>query len=285
MPVFIWGGQPARDLRIGSWPLRALLCVAALGALLATPCAFAGLKQVPDRAVNLSGSWQLDVAKSDDAEAVRAKLRAAMAKLRDNSGGYARRSAGGGFPGHRGGGGGYPGQGGAQPPDGATGDQQAADAAERPTREDNEADAEHNNEQNARAHSVFADALRNPAQLQIEQRAAEFRITAGEDDTSCEPGETVAVVDRIGTAQRSCGWQGQTFVVQLVRQNSGGKLEERFDLSADGHTLTYTTILNAKQIPEQKLRRVYAVAPAGVVNDSKAAHGAADSAHSPPTTE
>jgi hypothetical protein len=275
---------PPHSLRRRMPALRAMLGVLALTAFGVAPCALAGLKSAPDRAVNLGGSWQLDVAKSDDAEAVRAKLREAMAKRRDSAGVFGRRASAGGFQGRRGRGG-SPGQGGTPGADGTSADAQTTSDTDGPTREDNAADAERSSAQSANARGVFAQALRNPAQLQIVQRANEFRIIAGEDDTSCEPGESVAVVDRIGAAQRNCGWQGRTFVVQLVRQNSGGKLEERYDLSADGHTLTYTTILNATRIPELRLRRVYQIAAAGAVDGTQAARGAADSAHSPPTTQ
>lgn len=197
------------------------LCGAATGR--AAPLA----EQAP-KGLSLSGSWRIDAARSDDPQVAVSRLRQSL---------DARKPPRERFSGaqHR------PGDG----PEDDSGERLFYELA---------VDAQR--EQRTRQLEQFAEILRNPPRIDVQQGPDSINFVADYDRLECVPGETVAVTDSSGTGKRNCGWIGSALVVQLKGQR-GSLLERRYELGAGGTELIYTTSLNAEKLPAVKLRRVY----------------------------
>lgn len=213
------------------------LASALIVALIATP-AIARLQSQTPKGIDLRGHWQLDPARSDDAKAVREAVRKALERER------------------------MPLRGPRQPPPirrpdgglesegaGAVGGEHDDDAEDRSRRVSRW----------LRENEGFLASFDNPAELELDQRVdGTLRLHAGEDDTSCAPGERVAVTTLRGTTERSCGWEGRAFVVRLKPKERGAqRREDRYELDPTARRLVWTTSWTKGDLPDLRLRREY----------------------------
>jgi hypothetical protein len=211
--------------------------------------ALASLKEKPPKGVALNGLWRLDPYRSDDPDAVLAQARGQMGKggesggHRSGRGGYGR---GGGFPG--GGGGGFPGGGrggwghggGHHRTSDSSGDSQSSSSTSSPSPRG----------------QLLKDLAANPATLDFSPGEHTVKISAEQSDVECAAGVKVAVMDSAGAAERTCGWDGRAWVIETDR----GKMlkrTDRYELSKDGKTLTYTTTASGDRFPKLKITRTY----------------------------
>jgi hypothetical protein len=223
----------ARRLAI---PLFAL-ALAQGGAL---PPAFGSLRDTAPVGLAPGGSWRLDPARSDDAEAVIDKARDALIEDRSRGlEGTGRRVAGAG--GYSGGGMTRGAMGGAGL--GGVGDF-GHDAEVAGPRVDRRGDA------------LLGALGRNPQTLMIRAGEHELEVSADEDEQSCEAGGRITLSDRLGDGERECGWQGRVWVVETTRPQLGTRTD-RYEFSRDGRLLIYTTLLRGEGLPRLKLTRVY----------------------------
>jgi hypothetical protein len=206
----------------------------------AFPVAFGALRDRPPAGLVPEGVWRLDPTRSDDAEAVVDKARDALTddRARGLDGG-GRRGAGAG--GYSGGGMTRGGIGGAGLGGGGDFGHDAEVAQARLDRRDD---------------ALLGALGRNPQTLMIRAAERELAVSADEDEQSCEAGVRSALSDRLGDAERECGWQGSVWVVETTRPTLGTRTD-RYDFSRDGRLLTYTTLLRGEGLPRLKLRRVY----------------------------
>lgn len=181
------------------------------------------------KGVNLSGSWRLDVQRSDDAQAALANLRKVLDAQKPLRGGSAR---------------------GPRRADGNAAEEDRGDRLFR----DLAMDAQR--EQRTRQMERYTELLRNPPRIDIEQGEDSINIVAGYDRLECVPGEVVSVTDSAGTGRRNCGWNGQALLI-VQKGQRGSVQERRYEFGAGGAELIYTTTLNAEKLPEIKLRRIY----------------------------
>ena len=237
-------------------PLPFAFAVACLGC----GVALAGFQDSAPQGLSLAGSWRLDAANSDDPNAVLQKARASIEKRRgshtdgDSDGGIGRgggmgsggRSGrGGGMGGGHGRRGGGDGQGSGDGQRGANGegtDPQDAAATGR--------------EANRSADGALADLATLAPALAIAQSEDKLKIASGESSLECEAGPKYTIGDSAGDGERQCGWKGRAWIVE-TRRLRGGKRVDSYELSRDGKTLTYTTVMTGGQLPKIKIKRVY----------------------------
>jgi hypothetical protein len=227
--------------------------------LLAAGVAAAGLRDAPAPGVVLTGSWQLDPAKSDDAQAVIDKARDALIDDRANTGGL---RGGGHFAGAEGafpaGGGGMTrgGMGGGGLGGGGSWGHNATPVAD-DALGGADSDAAAGGESRDRTGNAFLTELeRNPQLLAFAATDREVKVVADGSEVGCEPGGSITVSDRLGEGERQCGWQGRAWVIETSRPRSGSRTD-RYELSRDGRSLTYTTLVVGGPLPRIKLTRVY----------------------------
>jgi hypothetical protein len=228
--------------------------------LLGAGIAAAGLRDAPAPGVALTGSWQLDPAKSDDAQAVIDKARDALIDSRANSGGL---RGGGHFAGAEeafpAGGGGMTrgGMGGGGLGGGGSWGHNATPAADDPLGGGADSDAAAGGESRDRTGNAFLTELeRNPQLLAFAAADREVKVVADESEIGCEPGGTITLSDRLGDGERQCGWQGRAWVIETTRPRSGSRID-RYEFSRNGRSVTYTTLVTGGQMPRIKLTRVY----------------------------
>jgi len=132
-------------------------------------------------------------------------------------------------------------------------------ARNRPGKDDEEAaEAEAKRAKVRELQETYEAALHNPPSLATTRAAAIMIVRTDLESLSCEAGTTKSVTLPGGTAERSCGWSGRTWVLRYTPRPDGPVREERFDYSAAGGELTYTTsIASAEPFSTLKLRRVY----------------------------
>ena len=243
--------------------------ISACGVALFSTVAMAGLKEKPPKGVDLTGTWQIDPYRSDDAKAV---LDQARSEMHDESsggggrGGGMRRGGGGGFPGggypgggsggggFPGGGGGFPGGGGGMGRHGGMGGHGgyggsrsgggASGSGESPRQ-------------------MLDELAANPDKLAFATTEHTLKVTAGEANTECAAGVKVAISDASGDGERNCGWDGRAWVIETARGKNFTRTD-RYELSKDGKTLTYVTTATGSHMPRIKISRTYTVATSGV---------------------
>jgi len=208
----------------------------------------------PAHTVDLSGSWTLDRALSDDPKGVLEKLRPKPVKrgdtppddgLGDDSG----PPAGGGQQGGGQRGGGRSRRGGSQ------GQPQMA----------------YRNNNDAYTHSTVirmlqADLARAQS-LTIRQAPDQFTLDYGSAVRTFTPGAVSVVSAAWGVADQSSGWKGREFVIQ-VKPQMGVATVESFSLADDGKHLVEELHMGGGDFPAVKLKRVYARADHPVPRDA-----------------
>lgn len=236
MAAASWQGAKAAALKsLSPGTARAVLGVALLGSALSGNV-FAALADNPPRDVNLGGNWTLDAAQSDNPKTALDILRVSLEAQR------LPRRLGARTPSHQ------------RDEDELTGEDHGAKLLR-------EIEIESRSAQRAKQMEQFADILRNPPSLQIEQQPQLINLVADYDHLECQPGERVSVMDTTGAGLRICGWLGPALVVLLKRKRGGSSVERRYELDAARQTLIYTTTLTPQTLEEKlpvvKLRRVY----------------------------
>jgi len=224
--------------------------VSARGIILATlasvaliGCASVGrMEQNPSHPVDLSGSWTLNRAASDDPKPILDKLRPKALKPHWGTPSDEGGSEDAGPPedgGQRGGGrqGGQSRRGGSQGPV-----------------------MVYRNNNDAYTHStlmkvLLADIARAES-LTIQQAADRFSLDYGSAVRSFTPGSVSVVSAAWGVADQSSGWKGRQFVIQ-VKPQTGVASVEIFSLADDGKHLIQELHLGGGEFPAVKLKRVY----------------------------
>jgi hypothetical protein len=193
----------------------------------------------PSKTIDLSGSWTLDHALSDDPKPVLDKLRPKPVKPRwdtPEDGDETGPPEQGGQQGGGGNGGGRSRRGGQGPP------------------------IVYRNNNDAYTHSMVMKALMadlaRAESLTIQQTPERFSLDYGSAVRTFTPGGVSVVSAAWGVADQSAGWKGKTFVIQIKPQ-SGVASVESYELSDDGKHLVQELRLGGGEFPSIKLKRVY----------------------------
>jgi hypothetical protein len=221
-----------------AWAIAIATCATLLAV---APYSAGRLKKEPSHVVALSGSWQLDPYRSDDAKAVLEQVKKDMENARQEQrkrdSGHSRARHGGGFPGgdrHRG------------RPDGA----ENRDDSSKKERSRNVDPDPHRVEQ------LLNDVVATPAQLTFKTVDKGLTISAGEGSLECVAGSSDSISDALGKAERECGWDGAAWVVETVRGKEI-KRTDRYELSADGKELKFSTVASGEKLPKVEISRTY----------------------------
>jgi hypothetical protein len=193
----------------------------------------------PSHPVDLSGSWTIDHAASDDPQPLLDKLRPKPQKDRygipvDDMGldngppdsGPQGGSQGGGGRGRRG-------------------------AQQAPT---------YRNNNEAFLHTSVIKALRadlaRAESVTVQQRPDRFALDYGVTIRSFTPGAVSVVGADWGVADQSSGWKGKDFIIE-VKPQAGVADSEKYTLSDDGKRLVEQLKLGGGEFPAVQLKRVY----------------------------
>jgi hypothetical protein len=225
------------------------ITLAALALLALAGCGSVGrFDPNPSHTVDLSGSWTLDRAASEDPKPVIEKLRPKPVKHRwdmppddDGTGDDTGPPEGGG---QQGGGGGQRGGGGRSRRGGSQDQPQMA----------------YRNNNDAYTHStvmriLMADLARAD-NLTIRQAPEQFTLDYGSAVRSFTPGAVSVVSAAWGVADQSSGWKGREYVIN-VKPQTGVASSESFSLAPDGNHLVEELHLGGGEFPTVKLKRVY----------------------------
>jgi hypothetical protein len=219
------------------------ISLATLAAVALAGCASVGrFDPSPAHTVDLSGSWILDHAASDDPKAVIEKLRPKPVKHSwdmppdDGTGDDTGPPEGGGQQG-----GGQ--RGGRSRRGGSQGQPQVT----------------YRNNNDAYTHSTVlkmlqADLARES--LTIRQAPDRFTLDYGSVVRNFTPGAVSVVSAAWGVADQSSGWKGKEFVIQ-VKPQMGVATVESFSLADDGNHLVEQLHMGGGDFPAVKLKRVY----------------------------
>jgi hypothetical protein len=185
--------------------------------------------------VDLSGTWKLDRALSDDPEKIYAKI------LQQRAARYAELV---GEPSH------------AQGPGGA------ADTTAAPV------SADPNNPRSPEMQAAVASSHLNPYDmgvfgtiprgdvLTIRQSASEMSISDGTNSRGFTPGAKSVVSVPEGVADQHSGWKSRAYVID-VKAQAGPETIERYHLSDDGKQLVADIESHGGNMPTMKIKRVY----------------------------
>lgn len=223
------------------------ISLATLAAVVLAGCAgVSRLDPSPAKTVDLSGSWVLDHAASDDPQTLIEKLRPKPLKHRwdmppdDGSGDDMGPPEGG----QQGGGGGQ--QGGRSRRGGSQGQGQPQMA--------------YQNNNDAYTHSTVLKMLQadlaRAESLTIRQDSDRFTLDYGGAVRNFTPGAVSVVSAAWGVADQSSGWKGREFVIH-VKPQAGVASVESFSLADDGKHLVEELHLGGGEFPAVKLKRVY----------------------------
>jgi hypothetical protein len=200
------------------------------------------LEANPAKPVDLSGSWVLDRAASDDPKPILEKLRPKPQTRRwdaspDDGTDDETGPPGGGQQGGGQRGGGRSRRGGQQQPQ-----------------------VTYRNNNDAYTHmtvikTLMADLARAPS-LTIHQSPERFSLDYGSSVRTFTPGAVSVVSAAWGVADQSSGWKGREFVIQ-VKPQTGVASVERYTLSDDGKRLIEELRLGGGDFPSVQLKRVY----------------------------
>jgi hypothetical protein len=215
---------------------RQRLLACALVCALLSACGGAGrLSAEAPGGVDLSGTWKLDRALSDDPEKLYEKIRLQRA-IRN----------------------------GEQPPPtrqrGDSRSRQADGAADRTEDPNNPQSAEfqaaaNRSHLNAYDIGVFGTIPRGDL-VTIRQHPDEMYIFDGLTDRSFTPGAQSVVSVPEGVADQHSGWKSKEYVID-VKAQAGPETIERYHLSADGKQLLAEIHSNGGNMPSMKIKRVY----------------------------
>jgi hypothetical protein len=120
-------------------------------------------------------------------------------------------------------------------------------------------DAEDESRQRGEPDASTQRMLATKESLEIMRQDGALTLKDDDDDTTCKPGELAQVSMPNGTvADRRCGWDHKTFVVEL-KPSQGFSRIEPYALSPDGRQLILTTELKGGRGPLSgiKIKRVY----------------------------
>jgi len=259
-------------------PCCTLAVAFAVALTLTSANAVAGLKEKPPKGLQLTGLWQLDPYRSDDAMAVLNQARAEMEKKResDDSSGRGRGrgmpgggggfpggggrypggggNSGGGFPGGGGGGwGGGSGGGGGQGGQGSQGGHHRGGGSSSGSGPSGGSSA---GPSGGGAHAMLTELATNPDGLEFTHTEHTLKVAAAESSTECAAGVKIAISDSVGDGERHCGWDGRAWVIETER-GKDFKRTDRYELAKDGKTLTYVTTATGKRMPKITITRTY----------------------------
>ena len=198
-------------------------CVALCGVLSLAGTAVAGLKDDPEKGVDLTGTWQLDPSRSDDAAAIVSKARGESSdngRHHDAESGSRGTSANG------------------QPSTAETGTVVRA-----PRRR------------------VLDDLTTNPQRLVFQSKDRNVRVYADKYSFECTAGVKEFISGAAGEGHRHCGWDGRAWVIETTG-DYGFKREDRYELSKDGKTVNFLTTVSSSYASKFKISRTYTMAPA-----------------------
>jgi hypothetical protein len=222
------------------------LAVVAWMAVAVTGCGSVGrFDPNPAHAVDLSGSWTLDRAASDDPKPLFEKLRPKPVKHRwdmppdegldDDSG---------------------PPEGGGQQ---GGGGQRGGGRSRRGGSQD-QPQAVYRTNNDAYTHSTVTRMLQadlaRAESLTIRQEPERFTLDYGSAVRNFTPGAVSVVSASWGVADQSSGWKGRQFVIH-VKPQTGVASVESFSLTDDGKHLVEELRLGGGDFPAVKLKRVY----------------------------
>jgi hypothetical protein len=204
------------------------------------------LESNPSKSVDLSGSWVLDRAASDDPKPILEKLRPKPPGRRDMPPDDGTGDESGPPDGRQGGGQQGGGRGGGRSRRGGGGQEQPQMA--------------YRNNNDAYTHTtvikiLMADLAR-AENLTIRQAADRFSLDYGSSVRTFTPGAVSVVSAAWGVADQSSGWKGKEFVIQ-VKPQMGVASIEKFTLADDGKRLIEELHLGGGDFPAVKLKRVY----------------------------
>ena len=205
------------------------------------------LEANPSKPIDLSGSWVLDRAASEDPKPVLDKLRpkpqsrGAEMPPDDGSGDETGPPAGG-------------------QPGGGQGGPRGGGRSRRGGQQQQQPQMTYRNNNDAYTHTtvikvLMADLARAQS-LTIQQSPERFSLDYGSSVRTFTPGAVSVVSAAWGVADQSSGWKGKEFVIQ-VRPQTGVASLETFSLSDDGKHLTEELRLGGGEFPSVKLKRVY----------------------------
>jgi len=205
------------------------------------------LDQAPAHTVDLSGSWTLNRAASDDPKPIIEKLRPKPLKHRwemppdEDTDGLGPPDDGGQQGGGQQGGG----------PRGRGRSRQAeSQGPQLAYRSNNEAYV------NSTVMKVLTADLARAEAVTIQQAPERFTLDYGSAVRSFTPGTVSVVSAAWGVADQSSGWKGREFVIQ-VKPQTGVASVEAFALTDDGKHLVEQLRLGGGGFPIVKLKRVY----------------------------
>jgi hypothetical protein len=200
-------------------------------------CGLSRLDTVPSKEVDLSGSWVLDRAASDDPKPILAKLRPTRRapppedSMDDDTGPPAGAQQGGGQRGGR----------------SRRGEQSQPMMVYR-------------NGNDAFTHGAVIKALMadlaRAESLTIEQSPERFSLDYGSSVRTFTPGSVSVVSASWGVADQSSGWKGKQFVIHIKPQAGVASLE-KYSLADDGKHLIEELELGGGDFPSVQLKRVY----------------------------
>lgn len=225
------------------------ISLATVAAMSLAACGSVGrLDPVPEHVIDLSGSWTLNRAASDDPKPIMEKLRPKPIPRRwgaspdDEMGDESGPPVGGQQGGQQGGqgggrGGGRSGRGGSQQPQ-----------------------LVYRNNNDAYTHATVIRTLQadlaRAENLTIRQSPEHFSLDYGSAVRTFTPGAISVVSAAWGVADQSSGWKGKEFVIQ-VKPQMGVASFESFALAPDGKQLVEQLRLGGGDFPAVKLKRVY----------------------------
>jgi len=232
------------------------ITLAALALVALTGCGSVGrFDPNPSHTVDLSGSWTLDRAASDDPKPVIEKLRPMPVKHRwdmppdDGSGDDIGPPDGGGQQG-----GGQRGGGRSRRGGGSQGQPQVV----------------YRNNNDAYTHSTVLKMLQadlaRAQSLTIRQAPDQFTLDYGSAVRRFTPGAVSVVSAAWGVADQSSGWKGREYIIH-VKPQAGVACIESFSLADDGKHLVEELRLGGGEFPGLKLKRVYSRADHPVPRD------------------
>jgi hypothetical protein len=224
------------------------ITVSAVASVALVGCASVGrFEPNPSHTVDLSGSWTLDHAASDDPQPILEKLRP---KLRRDSYGGMSPDDGTGDNGQMG------------PPD--SGPQRGGQGGQGGRRRGGGSDSQqmqaYRNNNDAYTHSTVIKALRadlaRAESVTIRQTPDHFSLDYGVMVRSFTPGAKSVVGADWGVADQSSGWKGKDYVIE-VKPQTGVADVEKYSLSDDGKHLIEQLKLGGGEFPVVQLKRVY----------------------------
>jgi hypothetical protein len=201
--------------------MRAILFVVAI---LAAGCATDRLAELPPAGVDLSGTWRLNIADSDDPMRVGQTIASGSAVSGDNGGQRGGRRRGGGQSGS--------GQ------VGGTADPTLGQGA-------------------PLAITAVSEVLNWPGRdLEIKQLSGVAAFTSNGDNRVYQPGGSAKKKSGHGSRQ-VCGWSGSSLVIMVEPDDDRPMFEEHYQISSDGQRLVQLVLIKSGRMTGFSMSRVW----------------------------